>query len=506
MAGQAQHAGGDIGSLPPEDASTRHRNVPVRPSLFSHLVKRAEEFCVYHSLQIITHYFPLDILPWVEKVDCCSIAEVVTRVPIDLRRRFLACVDLLCRDSMLVPVEYDEMQYLDCVRKSLFSAKQSRIRIMVMHLTGHCNLRCKYCFVDGGKVPGFDKSFMDTGTARAAIDHFAKALGSSEPEGGQAPAIVFYGGEPLLNPTSFRWALDYIRRLQEHKILPSKLGKALITNGTCVTSGVVELIARHEVSVSLSLDGPRDIHNANRKTTGEKGTFDQAMRGFKNLRAAGVTPSIACVIAPQGVGRIEEIVRFFVEDLGVKALGMNHVSILPGNGFGYDAQYEIRFAEALLKGKELILQYGDVYERRMSQKLNRFLDRQITRSDCTGCGEQVAVGPTGRLNICQGYVGSPGKHEIGTVHDSSLDLNLSPVVEEWSRRSPLMMDACRGCVALAVCGGGCPRNAESLHGSIWHVDTAFCHFSKRAAEWMIWKKRDAQLGERTTGADAVGNI
>ncbi len=473
------------------------RAVPLRPSLFSHLVKRNDEFCVYHSLRIITHYFPIRLLPWFERIDNCSVNDVAVCVPLEQRNEFLDCADRLCDSALLVPVDYDEMKYLSNVRQQLFRQEHGRIRVMVLHLTGHCNLACRYCFVDGGKVPGYDHVMMREETAQAAINRFAEALRSvpltEDRDVAQAPAVVFYGGEPLLNLAVFRSTLEYIAELKSSGALPASFSKVLITNGTCITPEVAEVIAQHYVSVSLSMDGPRHIHDANRLKHDGRGSFDQVMRGYHNLRIAGVRPSIACVVSPDSVEHIDEILRFFVEDLGVKAIGMNHVSILPENGYHYDESYEVQFAEAVIRGQELILEYGDVYERRMSQKLNKFLDRKIVRADCTGCGEQVAVGPTGQVNVCQGYVGNPGKHDVGDVHDPRLDLNRSRAVREWVGRSPLTMDSCRGCISLSVCGGGCPRNAESLHGSIWEVDSAFCHFSRRSTAWMIWKKRDAMV-------------
>lgn len=92
-----------------------------------------------------------------------------------------------------------------------------------------------------------------------------------------------------------------------------------------------------------------------------------------------------------------------------------------------------------------------------------------------------------------------GKHVVGHVSDHALDLNTAAAVREWVGRSPLTMATCRGCVSLAVCGGGCPRNAESLHGTIWEVDTAFCHFSRRSTDWMIWRRRQEERAAAVVG-------
>ncbi|QQS61240.1 MAG: SPASM domain-containing protein [Candidatus Moraniibacteriota bacterium] len=56
----------------------------------------------------------------------------------------------------------------------------------------------------------------------------------------------------------------------------------------------------------------------------------------------------------------------------------------------------------------------------------------------------------------------------------------------WSRRSSLFMGQCQECVALGICGGGCPLQADIEKGSIWELDDRFCVHSKRTLEWLIW--------------------
>ena len=80
----------------------------------------------------------------------------------------------------------------------------------------------------------------------------------------------------------------------------------------------------------------------------------------------------------------------------------------------------------------------------------------------------------------------------GSVFDAKHDPLKDSIFIEWSQRSPLNMVQCYRCQALATCGGGCPRNADHINGSIWEVDSAFCHFAKKAQEWMIWKKYEVE--------------
>ena len=72
------------------------------------------------------------------------------------------------------------------------------LRMLVLSLTGDCNLACRYCYASGQ-----DQRTMTWETARRAIDLAA--------EGGAPFILQFSGGEPLLALPLLRRTADYIR-------------------------------------------------------------------------------------------------------------------------------------------------------------------------------------------------------------------------------------------------------------------------------------------------------
>lgn len=120
------------------------------------------------------------------------------------------------------------------------------------------------------------------------------------------------------------------------------------------------------------------------------------------------------------------------------------------------------------------------------RKVDSFVKSEIYAFDCGAAGGgQIVIAPDGQVGICHGYLGSR-KHFATTVDDETFDPRNDPVFIEWSRRSPLNMDACRECPALGICGGGCPLNADFEEGSIWGLDKRFCVHCKTTLEWLIW--------------------
>ena len=251
------------------------------------------------------------------------------------------------------------------------------------------------------------------------------------------------------------------------------------------------MLKKYDVLVSLSLDGIKEVHDYNRIDYDNKGSFDRTIRGLNLLRKHGVEPSISCVMSPFAIKHVDETIDFLLKDLKIKGLGFNHVSIIPKLNY-YDPKYEEEFADTILHVQDIIQEkYDDVYERRMGHKINCFVDKLLLRADCTGCGEQISVSPEGEIGICQGYMGTR-KTFNNSVFDKEYFPDQDPTFIEWSKRSPLNMNKCLNCPALATCGGGCPRNADMINGSIWDVDSAFCHFALKANEWLIWKNFEDQ--------------
>ncbi len=436
----------------------------MRLSEFSHLLTKDGNCCFYNALNMQMYF-------------CSESQKNEIIADLEKSNSESPLIKELLEKRIVVADDFDEEEYIEKINRQIFDGVQ--IRVMVLHLTDFCNLRCKYCFIEGNISEEYCRNQMSKDVVKNAIDKFISILKDySKPAN---PSIVFYGGEPLANWETMKFALNYLVQYEDYNI-----DKILITNGTLVTDDIAVTLKEHNVHVSVSLDGAENHTNANRVFINGEGAYAQTLQGISILRSHGIEPSISCVLAKENVLKADEIIDYFARDLKISALGFNHVSIVPNQNY-YDENYEKSFAQALIRVQERIQRdYPHIYERRMNHKINCFLDKKLLRADCTGCGEQMSVSPTGEIGICQGYMGTR-KTFSNTVFDSSYYPKNDPVFQEWSTRSPLTMKSCHDCIALATCGGGCPRNADVLSGSIWNPDTPFCHFAKLAQEWMIWE-------------------
>lgn len=147
---------------------------------------------------------------------------------------------------------------------------------ITLHIANDCNLRCKYCYATGGNY-NLKRGLMSYATADSFISFCTKTFKTIE-------NIVFFGGEPLLNYE----IIDYI--CNQFKILysQSKVQKiptfGIITNGTLMNKKILEILNKHISFITVSIDGPQIINDANRVFPNGKGSYKKIISFIKTIR------------------------------------------------------------------------------------------------------------------------------------------------------------------------------------------------------------------------------
>ncbi len=185
-----------------------------------------------------------------------------------------------------------------------------------LEVTQQCNMRCRYCTFSGGYQynRSHTGSRMDWPTAKAGIDLFAAR---NRGYTGDFCALSFYGGEPLLEVGLIQRAMDYARTKVE--LTSSGLHFSMTTNGTLLTDNVIRCLAQYDVTLLISLDGPKEDHNRNRILADGSPTHALVMEHVR--RILDLAPeyyerrvSFSVALAPQtDLLRLEE----FVETSGI---------------------------------------------------------------------------------------------------------------------------------------------------------------------------------------------
>ena len=138
---------------------------------------------------------------------------------------------------------------------------------LILNVNTGCNLSCTYCYKEDLTTPA-KGDLMELETARQAID----LLLDQTPAGGVSN-LVFFGGEPLSNMGLIRDAVSYAEdKAERHSVT---LDFSLTTNGTLLSDDLITYLDDHRFGVTVSMDGPKALHDRNRKTIGGKGTYEE---------------------------------------------------------------------------------------------------------------------------------------------------------------------------------------------------------------------------------------
>ena len=183
-----------------------------------------------------------------------------------------------------------------------------------------CNLACPYCIKDKlmDLRPDRPQARIAVETARRAIDAF---LAVAERGPHTDLGLQFRGGEALLNAEVVLDATRYMRaRWTRGDVVVS-----MVSNATLVTEPLARALAELGITVEVSIDGPRAVHDLVRITKGGRPTYDRVVAGFARLVAAGVqVTNVNTTVTAETLPLIDA--SFFAE---LARLGVRHVNLEP---------------------------------------------------------------------------------------------------------------------------------------------------------------------------------
>jgi uncharacterized protein len=168
-----------------------------------------------------------------------------------------------------------------------------------------CNLDCTYCFYLR------KEQLYGKGTSFYMPDDVLEEFTRQYIEAQRVPEVTFgwQGGEPTL------MGLDFFRKavaLQEKYRKPNmRIKNTFQTNGVLLDDEWCRFFKEHNFLVGLSMDGPRELHDAYRVDKGGKPTFDKVYRALKLLQKHGVEFNILCVVNRINADHPLRVYRFF---------------------------------------------------------------------------------------------------------------------------------------------------------------------------------------------------
>ncbi len=327
---------------------------------------------------------------------------------------------------------------------------------LIVKATRLCNLRCNYCH--DWRV-GNDQTMTFPVMARL----IASAL--RDPYHNQVD-FIWHGGEPTILPISF---YEKVLLLQSRFQRPGQeVRNQIQTNCTLLTHTLVQFLHDNEFGISISLDGPPEIHDQYRRYASGKPSFDDVIRNINLLHEYKI-PISALMVIDESALKLgpDRIFDFFIE-MGIMDYGLlaatptNQPNASPGTPTEHYVDRR-KMNSFLMQIYDRWIKNGDprIHIRELDLIRNRIATG--TSNCCTLSGECFGnfylIEPNGEVAHCDVFsgdsfytLGNIVKEDFAALRSNS---RMHALQEEHQKR----LEHMRQCPEFSICNGGCPHES-----------------------------------------------
>jgi His-Xaa-Ser system radical SAM maturase HxsB len=190
--------------------------------------------------------------------------------------------------------------------------------------TLQCEHSCKYCQVS--------RSLDDESHVMSADDLDA-ACSTILQSRAAAITVEFQGGDPLLRFDLVTRAVERIEDLNRSKA--KRLRFVVASTLHQLTAAMCEFLHEHDVYLSTSVDGPADLHNANRPTP-SRDSYQRTVSGLNLARQSLGADAVSALMTATkaSLSRPEDIVDEYV------ALGLSDIFVRSLSAYGFAKRNE----------------------------------------------------------------------------------------------------------------------------------------------------------------------
>jgi uncharacterized protein len=343
-----------------------------------------------------------------------------------------------------------------------------------------CNLDCKYCFFLSKEMlyPGHRFRMADD-----MLGTYIQQLLQSQP--GPEVSLAWQGGEPtLMGLDFFRRALEHVAR---HRRPGMRIEHTIQTNGVELDDDWCQFFRQNNVLVGLSLDGPREMHDAYRVDKGGHPTFDKVMRAVRLMQKHAVDFNILTTVHAANADHPLEVYRFLRDEVRTRFIQLIPIvervtsALLPLANRGW--------GDRGTDPRPLYLQQGDLVTDRSvrPEQWGRFLidifDEWLPHDVGTvfvqmfdaalaswigappamcifaeTCGDAVVVEHNGDVYSCDHFV--EPQYRLGNICNTHLLQLVSSDAQRkfGADKRDTLPRYCRECAVRFACHGECPKN------------------------------------------------
>lgn len=329
-----------------------------------------------------------------------------------------------------------------------------------LHLTDRCNLRCSYCYLPHVRED------MSSQTGRAAMDAIFR---SAAMNGFRQVKLKYAGGEPLLRFPLVEELHTYAVQFAEQNEI--ELEGVVLSNGTLLTTKIVETLKSLGLRLMISLDGLEQYHDSHRPYTGGRGSFADVSEAVDLALAYGLVPSISVTVSSRTAEGLPEVMAWILDrDL---PFSLN---------FYRENELSVSHEDMQLDEQKIIngmLAAFRVIEQNLPRRsfLGGIVDRaNLSTSHTHTCGvgqNYLVFDQNGQVSKCQMQMRKPvtdvhAEDPLALIRADTIGIQNLPVLEK---------EGCKTCEWKNWCTGGCPLATHRATGR-YDVKSPNCNIYK----------------------------
>ncbi len=333
--------------------------------------------------------------------------------------------------------------------------------LLVKPTGSSCNLDCSYCYFLGkeGLYPEATPRMTDE-TLELYIRQLLESHRTPEVN------IAWQGGEPML------MGLEFFRRAVELGKKYARPGQEIVhtiqTNGTKIDDQWARFFLENGFLVGLSIDGPRELHDAHRRDKAGRPVFDKVMRGVATLREHGVEWNALTTVNAANEAHPVEVYRFLRDECGSEFIQLIPIVERPcENGVPYGYEVTERSVTPEGWGRFLIGVFDEWVRRDVGTVFVQLFDVALANwfgepsglcVHTASCGTALAMEFNGDVYACDHFV--EPDYRRGNIHETHLAelVSVEPQIFFGNGKQTALPQYCLDCDVRFACHGGCVKD------------------------------------------------
>lgn len=358
-------------------------------------------------------------------------------------------------------------------------ASDSRFIHLLYVPTDMCSLRCSYCYLDHELLRGQGSHDPASPGGSDPLATLEFAVGKFREQNIVPFNISLHGGEVTCLPSEkFERLVAYIEQYYQDnadliRAHGFKVGKPHIKTNLYGIDRHLDALAKHEVSISGSLDLPLSLHEEFRRTADGRSTLERILANVELLRGLPCRKKVSATIFHEHMEHLDEIVRDLRWLHENTCLDMNDFNFM----FGFADPSQPAPADGRVNLTPLTQDEQVAFYRRMHEAfdgtelddgVNGAWFAEFTPNYCTGsvnCGEKFfLLDWRGDVYSCVRGQGHE-QFKYGNIFESTVEeilMTAKTKIFMAHNQKPLSQD-CIECPYLHLCMTGCPF-VKTLYG------------------------------------------